>query len=92
MDKEIYAVISEMLIKQDETTSEIKETNSILKEFMGVSVKQWEQQQKFNERFFEKLEKIEKVLETLSLLEERVKHLESLEQRLVKIENLLKAS
>lgn len=56
MDKEIYAVFSEMLLKQDETTREIKETNSILNEFMGVSVKQWEQQQKFNERFFEKLE------------------------------------
>jgi len=56
MDKELALIISEMLIKQDETTAQIKETtaqiketNSILTDFMGMSVKQWEQQQIFNE-------------------------------------------
>ena len=99
MDKETALLISEMLIKQDETTTQIKETNkrieetnTVLKEFMGVSVKQWDQQQKFNERFFDKLENIEKGIDKLSSLEERIKHLESLEERLIKVENLLKAS
>ena len=38
--------VSEMLIKQHRT-------NEILEEFMAVSVKQWEQQTKFNDHFFE---------------------------------------
>lgn len=78
-------LISDMLIKQDRT-------NEILEEFMAVSVKQWDQQSKFNERFFDKLEKLEKILEKLILLEDRIKHLEDLEQRVSKIENLLRAS
>lgn len=57
-DKILTEIFAEMLIKQEENTAEIKTTNDILKEFMGVSVKQWEQQQKFNEKFFDKLEKI----------------------------------
>ena len=71
MDKEIYLVISEMLIKQDETIDAIKatskridKTNEILLNFMdkttdfiGMSVKQWDAQQKFNERFFDSLQK-----------------------------------
>ena len=46
MDKnqDLPELISEMLIKQDRT-------NEILEDFMAVSVKQWEQQAKFNERF-----------------------------------------
>ena len=53
MDKnqDLPELISEMLIKQDRT-------NEILEEFMAVSVKQWEQQAKFNERFLDKLERI----------------------------------
>ena len=78
-------LVSEMLIKQDRT-------NEILEEFMAVSVKQWDQQAKFNERFFDKLEKFEKILEKFTLLEDRVKHLESLEERISKIEKLLRAS
>ena len=60
-----HKILAEMLIKQEENTAEIKKTNDILKEFMGFSVKQWEQQQKFNEKLFDKLEKIEKGLEKL---------------------------
>jgi hypothetical protein len=87
MDKnqDLPELISEMLIKQDRT-------NEILEEFMAVSVKQWEQQSKFNERFFDKLERLEKILEKLILLEDRIKHLEDLEQRVSKIEKLLRAS
>ncbi|HEY5327056.1 MAG TPA: hypothetical protein VIJ27_08650 [Mucilaginibacter sp.] len=84
-NKDLPELVSEMLIKQDRT-------NEILEEFMAVSVKQWEQQAKFNERFFEKLEKIENILDKLTLLEDRVKHLESLEDRVSKIEKLLRAS
>ena len=68
-DKDLLEVISEMLRKQDQhseliaaTNNGIRETNNILKEFMGVSIKQWEEQQKFNERLFNKLEGIEKHL------------------------------
>jgi hypothetical protein len=58
MDRELALIISEMLIKQDETTEQIKETNSILKDFMGISVKQWEQQQIFNERIVDGLKEV----------------------------------
>ena len=75
-DKDLLEVIAEMLRKQDqhselivetnngikETNSQLVETNSILKEFMGVSIKQWDEQQKCNERIFNKLDGIEKQL------------------------------
>ncbi|MBS1528671.1 MAG: hypothetical protein JSU01_00065 [Bacteroidetes bacterium] len=87
MDKnqDLPELMTEMLIKQDRT-------NEILEQFMAVSVKQWEQQTKFNERFFDKLEKLERILEKLILLEDRIKHLEDLEERVSKIESLLRAS
>jgi len=87
MDKnnDLPELVSEMLLKQDRT-------NEILEEFMAVSIKQWEQQAKFNERFLDKLERFETILEKFTLLEDRVKHLESLEERVSKIENLLRAS
>jgi len=87
MDKNesLPELVSEMLVKQDRT-------NEILEEFMSVSVKQWEQQAKFNERFLEKLEKFETTLDKLILLEDRVRHLEGLEERVSKIESLLRAS
>lgn len=56
----------------------INETNSILKDFMGVSIKQWEEQQKFNERLFNKVEGIEKQLEKIADLEDRVKRIENI--------------
>ncbi len=99
MAKDIIEVIAEMMIKQDETTAGIKETNEgvketnkILGEFMAVSIKQWDQLQIFNERFYDKLENIETAIEKLSWLEDRIKHLESLEERILRIEKLLKAS
>lgn len=77
-DKDLLEVISEMLRKQDQHSELIGETNSILKEFMGVSIKQWEEQQKFNERIFNKLEGIEKQLEKIADLEDRVKRIENI--------------
>ena len=68
-DKDLLEVIAEMLRKQDQhseliaaTNNGINETNTILKEFMGVSIKQWDEQQKCNERIFNKLDGIEKQL------------------------------
>ena len=48
--------------KFDFMNEKLGETNMILKEFMGISVKQWEEQQKFNERLFDKVDGIEKKL------------------------------
>jgi hypothetical protein len=117
MDKEIALIIAEMLIKQDETTEqvkevatqvkevithvngitiEVKETNSILRDFMGISVKQWEQQQTFNEVIITQLKEIKEVLSTLAQLDARLKAVEEresrFESRLANIEKLLKAS
>ena len=50
---------TEILIQN---TGLIKETNNTLKQFMEVSIQQFQQQQAFNERFFSKLEDIEKSL------------------------------
>ena len=84
-DKDLLEIIAEMLRKQDQhseliaaTNNGISETNSILKDFMGVSIKQWEEQQKFNERLFNKLEGIEKQLEKIADLEDRVKRIENI--------------
>ena len=41
-------------------TTLIIETNSTLKEFMNVSIQQFQQQQEFNERFLSKLDEIAK--------------------------------
>ncbi len=110
MDKEIALIIAEILIKQDETTAqvsnvaiqinnvttEVKETNSILKDFMAISVKQWEQQHKFNELIVSELKNIKEVLSALSQLETRLKAIEErenkFENRLANLEKLLKAS
>jgi hypothetical protein len=83
MDKDLYEVIADLLIRQDETIEAIKETNKridktneILSDYIGktnetlltymdktngfmersadfmeISTKQWDMQQKFNERF-----------------------------------------
>jgi hypothetical protein len=103
MDKDIALVLAEMLIKQDETTEQIKETNGILRDFMGMSIKQWEQQQHFNEMFATELKEIKgdvstikKDVSALVQLESRVKAMEEreakFEMRLANIERLLKAS
>jgi len=49
---DLTELISEMLIKQDRT-------NEILEDFMAGSIKQFEQQLKFNERFLDKLKRFE---------------------------------
>ena len=83
-DKDLLVVISEMLHKQDEHTELIKETNNTLKEFMGVSIKQFEQKQVFNEKFLKKLEAQQEFndhflnrLDKLLNMEDRIKRLES---------------
>ncbi|WP_299285587.1 hypothetical protein [uncultured Mucilaginibacter sp.] len=110
MDKELALIIAEMLIKQDETNAqvknvgervdnvalELKETNIILKDFMAISVKQWEQQHRFNETIVGELKSIKEVLSTFSQLENRLKAVEErenkFESRLANLEKLLKAS
>ena len=91
-DNDLLEVIAEMLNKQDqqseliaqtntrisETNSRLMETNDILKEFMGVSIKQWDEQQKFNERLYDKVDDIEKQIIKLADLEDRVKRIESI--------------
>jgi len=56
---DLTELISEMLIKQDRT-------NEILEDFMAVSIKQFEQQVKFNERFLDKLENLKLYLISLA--------------------------
>jgi len=56
---DLTELISEMLIKQDRT-------NEILEDFMAVSIKQFEQQVKFNERFLDKLESLKLYLISLA--------------------------
>lgn len=152
MDKELALIIAEMLIKQDETTAQLKEvsiqvkevtthvkevttqvkevvtevkdvvsylnqitdqgnrlisqvngvttaiqeTNSILKDFMAISVKQWDQQQIFNEAMIFQLKEVKEVLIILAQVDTRLKALEEregkFENRLSNIEKLLKAS
>ncbi|QQL50068.1 hypothetical protein [Mucilaginibacter ginkgonis] len=51
MDKEIALLLAEMLVKQDENTEQIKKINTTLGQFMDHSIKQFDQQQNFNEQF-----------------------------------------
>ncbi|MFD2162520.1 hypothetical protein ACFSJU_08950 [Paradesertivirga mongoliensis] len=75
-DKDLLVVIAEMLRKQDQHTEILtnqsrllEKTHETLTAFMEVSIKQFDEQHKFNERFLElnekvvdRLEKIEKKL------------------------------
>lgn len=92
MDKELALLIAEV----KNVAEEVKETNSILKDFMGISVKQWEQQQKFNEVIITQLKEVKEALSTLSQLDTRLKVIEErenkFESRLANIEKLLQAS
>ena len=94
--KEVADQVKEVTIHVDRIAVEVKETNSILREFMGVSVKQWEQQQIFNEVMVTQLKEIKEVLSSAAQLDTRVKALEEresrFEARLANIERLLKAS
>jgi methyl-accepting chemotaxis protein len=64
--------------KIDGVSERLESTNSILKDFMSVSIKQWEEQQKFNERLYTRVEGIEKHLEKIADLEDRVKRIENI--------------
>lgn len=55
-------LLGKMNDRMNEMVERVAETNTILKEFMGVSIKQWEKQHKFNEHLFNKLDGIEKQL------------------------------
>ena len=63
--KDLLVVISEMLRKQDqhsekldEHTEILKETNESLKNFVDISIQQFQQQQQFNERFLYGLDQL----------------------------------
>jgi hypothetical protein len=49
-DKDLLVVISEMLRKQDQQAEILKETSETLKEFVDISIKQFEEQHSFNEK------------------------------------------
>jgi hypothetical protein len=64
--KDLPELITDMLIKQDQTIDRLDKTNellldtrNILSDFMGVSVKQLEGQVFFNRQIFEKAENVE---------------------------------
>ncbi len=67
-----------LVVRADRTNENLLETNNILKDFMSLSIKQWEEQQKFNERLYTKVEGMEKHLEKISDLEDRVKRIENI--------------
>ncbi|MCO5950794.1 hypothetical protein [Mucilaginibacter flavidus] len=64
-DKDLLVVISEMLRKQDQQaeilskhTQILGDTNKSLNNFVEISIEQFQQQQKFNELFLEKLDQV----------------------------------
>ena len=64
-DKNVLAGISEMLRKQDQQaeilskhTQILGDTNKSLNNFIEISIEQFQQQQKFNELFLEKLDQV----------------------------------
>lgn len=68
-DKDLLVVIAEMLRKQDQQTEILKKNNETLATFVEVSIKQFDEQHKFNEKFLalnetivDRLDKIEKKL------------------------------
>ena len=90
-DKDLLVVISEMLRKQDQhsellskqteminlQTQSLEKIGSSLNNFIEISINQFEQQQKFNEKFLEKIDVFGKVIENTTNLEERIKKLEA---------------
>ena len=64
MDKEFALLIAAL----KNLKTEVRETNTILKDFMAMSIKQWEQQHKFNELIVGELKSIKEMLSTLSQL------------------------
>ena len=53
-------ILNKQIDISNKQTTLIIETNSTLKEFMNVSIQQFQQQQDFNERFLNKLDEIAK--------------------------------
>lgn len=90
-DKDLLVVISEMLRKQDQhsellskqteminlQTQSLEKIGSSLNNFIEISINQFQQQQKFNEKFLDKIDVFGKVLERSFDLEERLKKLEA---------------
>lgn len=72
---------SEILVKQTEMinlqTQSLDKIGSSLNNFIEISINQFEQQQKFNEKFLEKIDSFGKVIEKTTDLEERLKKLEA---------------
>ena len=84
VDNDLLEVIAEMSGKQDYhfelidvTNTRFIETNDILKEIMGLSIKQWAKQQKFNERLHDKVDEIEKQIVKIADYEDRVKRIKN---------------
>ena len=72
-DKDLLVVISEMLRKQDQQaeilnkqTEILGETNRSLNNFVDISIEQFQQQQKFNELFLEKLDQVGERIQQIS--------------------------
>ncbi|TKC00138.1 restriction endonuclease subunit S domain-containing protein [Pedobacter cryophilus] len=72
---------SEILVKQTEMinlqTQSLEKIGSSLNNFIDISVNQFEQQQKFNEKFLEKIDVFGKAIDKTADLEERLKKLET---------------
>ena len=91
IDKDLLVVISEMLRKQDQhsellskqteminlQTQSLEKIGSSLNNFIEISINQFEQQQKFNDKFLEKIDVFGKMIENTTNLDERIKKLES---------------
>ncbi|CAN5432634.1 hypothetical protein BH09BAC6_BH09BAC6_17200 [soil metagenome] len=64
--KDVLALISAILKKHtrilNEHTLLLKETNNTLKQYIDISIQQFQFQQNFNERFLNKLGDIEKAI------------------------------
>ena len=64
-------------------TQILEKTNDTLSVFMDVSIKQFEQQQQFNEKFLNRLERLEDFgAQTLELNKQVVLRLENIEKKL----------
>lgn len=70
---EILEHNSEIMQKQTEI---LTETNNTIKQFVGISIKQFEEQQKFNEHLFGKVDDLEKSVIKAVNLEDRIQRLE----------------
>lgn len=72
---------SEILVKQTEMinlqTQSLEKIGSSLNNFIEISINQFEQQQKFNEKFLEKIDVFGKTSEKTPDVEDRLKKLEA---------------